>query len=141
MSLKDSNKTMQDPKYGYLKIIFNPQNTIFHVTDITGTFSISLHTGGMETTKDSEKDTPYNGIKMLSKALKKIEEYQLYPLIVTMRSKGGIFGKYHGFRYTGVFPSVAKMIFNAPFQVYLADVTPIPHDGTKRKYGRRGRRV
>ncbi|MFW5704308.1 MAG: 30S ribosomal protein S11 [Nanoarchaeota archaeon] len=122
-----------------LHIYSSYNNTHLHVTDISGSETIVKVTGGMATKSDRLKASPNVAMaaaKMVSEACHQNGVTALY---VKLRAVGG-----HNGPLTPGPGSQAAIRMLTRYGIKLGrieDVTPIPHDGCRKKGGKRGRRV
>jgi len=130
---------MPNPKkIGIVNIYSSVNNTIVHITDITGSETIARFSGGMVTDKDRMKGKPYPAMIAAKKAAEAAKEAGIELVHIRIRAPGGIKSKMPG---QGAQPAV-RAIARAGLRIgRIEDVTPIPHDSCRRKGGRRGRRV
>ena len=68
----------------------------------------------------------------------KLKEFEITDLIIKVRAPGGNKSKIPGPGAQSAIRSLSRAGFKI---VRIEEVTPIPHDGTKKKGGKRGRRV
>lgn len=125
-------------KWGVAHIYSSLNNTIIHVTDLTGSETVSRWSGGMVVKADREKPTPYAAILAASKVAGEAMDKGITALHIKVRAPGG-----HGLKTPGPGAQVAiRTLARSGFIIgRIEDVTPIPHDTTRRPGGRRGRRV
>ena len=111
----------------HIKATFN--NTNITLTDLNGNV-IAWSTAGVLGFKGSRKSTPFAAGQAAEKAARVALDLGLKSVRVEVKGPGS--GRESAIRSLGV----------AGLEVTsIKDVTPIPHDGTKKKGGRRGRRV
>jgi len=129
---------MKDQKWGVAHIFSTTNNTIIHITDITGAETIARFSGGMMTEKDREKGMPFPGMLAAKKAAELARAKGITGVHIKVRARGG-----HGNRAPGpgAQPAIRALARGGLRIGMIEDVTPIPHDSTRRKGGRRGRRV
>lgn len=124
--------------WGIANIFSTSNNTIVHITDITGAETISLYSGGMMTDKDREQGRPFPAMQAAKKAAEDAKAKGITGIHIRVRSRGGHHSKSPG---AGAQPAI-RALARAGLRVgMIEDVTPIPHDTTRRPGGRRGRRV
>jgi small subunit ribosomal protein S11 len=113
-------------------------NTIITVTDLTGAETLAKATGGMVVKADRDESSPYAAMKASDIITEKLREKGITDLIIKVRAPGG--SKSHN---PGPGAQAAiRALTRAGFKIArIEDVTPVPHDGTRRKGGKRGRRV
>lgn len=125
-------------KVGIAHIYASQNNTIILVTDTTGAETIAKATGGMVVRNDREESSPYAAMKAADLIAEKLREREISDLIIRVRAPGGSRSKIPG---PGA-QSAIRALSRAGFKILrIEEVTPIPHDGTKKKGGKRGRRV
>ncbi|MCW4051826.1 MAG: 30S ribosomal protein S11 [Candidatus Bathyarchaeota archaeon] len=125
-------------KWGIAHIYSSYNNTIIHVTDVSGAETISRTSGGMFVKADRLESSPYAAMRAAGAAARTAREKGITALHIQVRAPGG-----SGARTPGPGAQAAiRAIARAGFRIgRIEEVTPIPHDGTRRKGGRRGRRV
>ncbi|MCW3135737.1 MAG: 30S ribosomal protein S11 [Canidatus Methanoxibalbensis ujae] len=113
-------------------------NTIITVTDITGAETLAKGSGGMIAKADRDESSPYIAMKLAMQIADKLKEQGINTILIKVRAWGG-----HKSRSTGPGAQAAIRAFaRAGLRIErIEDNTPVPHDGTKRPGGRRGRRV
>ena len=131
-------KTNKEGSWGVAHIFSTVNNTIVHITDITCSETISKYSGGMMTTKDREKGEAYPAMKAAQKAAEEAIEKGIIGVHIRVRGKGGHHKKAPG---KGAQPAI-RALARAGLKIGLIeDTTPIPTDSTRKKGGKRGRRV
>ena len=125
-------------KWGVAHIYSSLNNTIVHITDLTGAETVSRWRGGMVVKADREKPSPYAAMLAASRAASEAMDKGITALHIKVRAPGG-----HGPKTPGPGAQAAiRTLARAGFIIgRIEDVTPIPHDSTRRPGGRRGRRV
>ncbi|MEB3825344.1 MAG: 30S ribosomal protein S11 [Desulfurococcales archaeon] len=125
-------------KWGVAHIFSSFNNTIVHITDLTGAETVSRVSGGMVVKADREKPSPYAAMIAASKAAQQAMEKGVTAIHIKVRGVGG-----HGPKTPGPGAHAAiRALARSGFIIgRIEDVTPIPHDTTRRPGGRRGRRV
>lgn len=125
-------------KTGIAHIYASQNNTIILVTDTTGAETLAKATGGMVVKNDRDESSPYAAMKAADLIAEKLKEKEISDLIIKVRAPGGSKSKIPG---PGA-QSAIRALSRAGFKILrIEEVTPIPHDGTKKKGGKRGRRV
>ena len=125
-------------KWGIAHIYSSVNNTIIQITDITGSETLAICSGGMVSDKDMNKGKPFTAMRAARKAAEKAQAFGITNLHIKIRAPGGIKSKIPG---QGAQPAI-RALARAGFRIgSIEDVTPIPHDGCRGKGGRRGRRV
>ncbi len=130
--------SIRELKWGVAHIYSSPNNTIIHITDLTGAETISRASGGMVVKADREKPSPYAAMLAASRAASAAMDKGITALHIKVRAPGG-----HGPKTPGPGAQAAiRALARAGFIIgRIEDVTPLPHDTTRRPGGRRGRRV
>jgi len=125
-------------KWGVVHIYSSYNNTIIHVTDISGAETVSRTSGGMFVKADRLESSPYAAMRAASAAASTAREKGITSIHIRVRAPGG-----SGARTPGPGAQAAiRALARAGFRIgRIEEVTPVPHDGTRRKGGRRGRRV
>ena len=132
---KEENKD----NWGILHIYSSYNNTHLHITDITGTQTISKVTGGMVTKSDRLKPTPNVSMAASKQIFETLKARNINCLYVKVRAVGG----HNGATTPGPgVQSALRTLTRLGIKLgRIEDVTPIPHDRCRKKGGRRGRRV
>ncbi|MDR3206218.1 MAG: 30S ribosomal protein S11 [Candidatus Methanoplasma sp.] len=125
-------------KWGIANIYASYNNVMITLTDITGAETIAKVTGGMVVKQAKDESSPYAAQKAAEKIAETAREKDIIGIHVKVRAPGGN-------RSTSPGPgaqAAIRALARAGLKIgRIEDVTPIPHDGTKKKGGRRGRRV
>lgn len=121
-------------KWGVAHIYSSFNNTLITVTDLTGAETISKISGGMVTKAAREESSPYTAMQMATQIADKIRDKGVTGIHIKVRAPGG-----NRQRSPGPGAQAAIRAFaRAGIKIgRIEDVTPIPHDGTKAKKGRR----
>ncbi|MFH0832634.1 MAG: 30S ribosomal protein S11 [Candidatus Aenigmatarchaeota archaeon] len=125
-------------KTGIANIYSSMNNTIVHITDLTGAETVAFASGGMVSDKDMNKGKPFTAMKVARKAAEKAIPQGITTLHIRIRAPGGIKSKIPG---QGAQPAIRALVRSGFRIVSIEDVTPISHDTCRKKGGRRGRRV
>ncbi|MBU7023853.1 MAG: 30S ribosomal protein S11 [Theionarchaea archaeon] len=129
---------MKKEGWGVAHIFASFNNTIVHITDLTGAETIALVSGGMIVKSDREESSPYAAMKAAFQAAEQAAEKGIIGVHIKVRAPGGNRMKNPG---PGAQAAI-RALSRAKLKIgSIEDVTPIPHDGTKPKGGKRGRRV
>jgi len=125
-------------KWGIVHIYSSYNNTIIHVTDLSGAETISRTSGGMFVKADRLESSPYAAMRAARAAASTAREKGITAIHIKVRAPGGSSARTPGPGAQAAIRALAR----AGFRIgRIEEVTPIPHDGTRRKGGRRGRRV
>ena len=131
-------KTSKKGVWGIAHIFSSSNNTMIHITDITSAETIAKYSGGMMTDRDREQGNPFPAMKAGRRAAEEAKEKGIIGVHIRVRGRGGHHKKSPG---KGAQPAI-RSLARAGLRIGLIeDVTPIPTDTTKRKGGRRGRRI
>lgn len=125
-------------KWGIANIYSTMNNTTIHITDITGSETFAKYSGGMMTDKDRDQGGPFPAMQAARKAAEDAIAKGVQGIHIKVRARGGHNSKSPG---PGAQPAI-RALARAGLRIgIIEDVTPVPHDITRRKGGRRGRRV
>ncbi|HVC58303.1 MAG TPA: 30S ribosomal protein S11 [Candidatus Acidoferrales bacterium] len=119
--------------------VYSSKNdTIITLTDISGSETIAVGSGGMVVNADSQEGSPYAAMQAAYKVAAAAKEKGITNVIIQIRAPGG-----HGPKTPGPgAQAVVRVLARSGLRVNrIEDVTPIPTDSTRRPGGRRGRRV
>ena len=131
-------RPQQNIRWGVCHILASYNNTMLHVTDITGSESIARVAGGQVVRSDRLESSPTAAIMAAKKVAEISKEKGVNQVYVKVRAKGGQNGsKYPG---PGAQPAIRALTRAGIRLLGIEDVTPIPHGGCRKKGGRRGRR-
>ena len=125
--------------WGVLHIYSSKNNTILHVTDITGSETLSIKSGGMMVKSQREEASPYAAMQAALRIAEDIKDKGITGLHIKVRAPGG----HNGPRYPGKGAQSAIRAISRSGLVIgrIEDVTPMPFGGCRPKGGKRGRRV
>jgi small subunit ribosomal protein S11 len=133
-----SRTSRRDSKFGIAHIFSSYNDTIVHITDISGAETFSRKSGGMFVKADRNESSPYAAMKAANAAAQEAQSKGVYQLYVRYRAPGGHKNRTPG---PGTQAALRALKRSGMRILRLEDVTPLPHDGTRRKGGRRGRRM
>jgi len=125
-------------RWGIAHILSSFNNTVVHITDISGSETVALCSGGLFVKADRLESSPYAAMQAASKAAQTAKDKGIMAVHIKVRAPGGHFQKTPG---PGAQPAIRALARSGIRIGRIEDVTPIPHDGTRRPGGRRGRRV
>ncbi len=129
---------MAREKWGIAHVYSSMNNTIIHITDISGAETVALASGGMVSDKDMNKGKPFTAMRAARKASEKAISSGITNLHIKIRAPGGNKSRMPG---QGAQPAI-RALARSGFRIgSIEDVTPISHDSMRKKGGRRGRRV
>ena len=131
-------KKVAEEKWGIAHIYSSYNNTIIHITDITGAETAAISSGGHHVTADRYESSPFAAMKASNAVVEAAKTKGFTALHIKVRAVGGV-----GSRVPGPGAQAAiRALARGGFKIgRIDDVTPIPHDTTRKKGGKRGRRV
>ena len=131
-------KTNEPEKWGIAHIFSSYNNTIIHMTDLTGGETISISSGGVHVNADRYESSPFAAMKAANAVVEVAHVKGFTGFHIRVRAVGGV-----GSRVPGPGAQAAiRALARGGFKIgRIDDVTPIPHDTTRKKGGKRGRRV
>lgn len=129
---------VREEKWGVAHVFSTSNNTIIHVTDLTGAETISRFTSGMITDKAREGGNPFPAMQASKKAAEQAVAKGLTGVHIRVRAWGGTKSKSPG---AGAQPAIRALARTGLRIGMIEDVTPIIHGNMRAKGGRRGRRV
>jgi len=125
-------------KWGIAHIYSSYNNTIIHLTDLTGAETAAISSGGCHVTADRYESSPFAAMKASNAVVEVAKAKGFTALHIKVRAVGGV-----GSRVPGPGAQAAiRALARGGFKIgRIDDCTPIPHDTTRKKGGKRGRRV
>ncbi|KAI3660135.1 hypothetical protein MP638_002532 [Amoeboaphelidium occidentale] len=124
--------------FGVAHIYASFNDTFVHVTDLSGRETISRVTGGMKVKADRDESSPYAAMLAAQDVAVKCKEVGITALHIKLRATGGTGSKAPG---PGAQSALRALARSGMKIGRIEDVTPVPSDSTRRKGGRRGRRL
>uniref|UniRef100_A0A0W0FKF0 NAD-dependent epimerase/dehydratase domain-containing protein n=1 Tax=Moniliophthora roreri TaxID=221103 RepID=A0A0W0FKF0_MONRR len=124
--------------FGVAHIFASFNDTFVHVTDLSGKETISRVTGGMKVKADRDESSPYAAMLAAQDVAARCREVGITALHIKLRATGGTGTKTPGPGAQSALRALARAGMNIG---RIEDVTPVPTDSTRRKGGRRGRRL
>merc|ERR1712032_1034460 len=130
--------TKAESRWGVAHIFASFNDTFVHVTDVTGRETISRVTGGMKVKANRDESSPYAAMLAAQDVAQRCKDLGVTSLHIKIRATGGNRSKQPGPGAQAALRALAR----AGMRIgRIEDVTPIPTDSTRRKGGRRGRRL
>lgn len=125
-------------RWGVVHIFSSYNNTIIHMTDLTGAETVAISSGGIHVTADRYESSPFAAMKAANAVIEVARSKGFTGFHIRVRAVGGV-----GSRVPGPGAQAAiRALARGGFKIgRIDDVTPIPHDTTRKKGGKRGRRV
>ena len=131
-------KKETNEKWGIAHIYSSYNNTIIHITDLTGAETVSISSGGHHVNADRYESSPFAAMKAANAVVDAAKTKGFTALHIKVRAVGGVGSRVPG---PGA-QSAIRALARGGFRIgRIDDVTPIPHDTTRKKGGKRGRRV
>ena len=126
-------------RWGVAHIYSSYNNTIIHITDISGTETLALASGGQVVKAHRMESSPTAAMTAAKKAAELAMDKGINGIHVKIKAPGGHNGPSNpGPGAQAAVRALSRMGLRIGI---IEDVTPIPHDGCRKKGGRRGRRV
>jgi len=124
--------------FGIAHIYASFNDTFVHITDPTGAETIVRVTGGMKVKADRDESSPYAAMLAAQDVAERCKQLGITALHIRIRATGGNKSKTPG---PGAQSALRALARSGMKIGRIEDVTPIPSDCTRRKGGRRGRRL
>lgn len=126
-------------RWGIAHIFSSYNNTIIHITDLTGSETITKSSGGMVVKAHRMESSPTAAMMAAKSAAEEAKEKGINAIHIRMKAPGG----HNGPSNTGSGGQAAiRALSRAGLKIgVIEDVTTVPHDRCRKKGGRRGRRV
>ncbi len=126
-------------RWGIAHIYSSYNNTIIHITDITGSETISKCSGGVVVKADRMESSPTAAMIAAKKAAEAAIEKGITGIHVKIKAPGGHNGPHNpGPGAQAAIRALSRMGLRIGI---IEEVTPVAHDGCRKKGGKRGRRV
>ena len=125
-------------KWGIAHIFASYNDTILTITDISGAETFVRISGGMVVKSDRDEAKPYAAMQCGSRAAQSLKDKGIGGIHIKVRAPGGRGAKTPG---PGAQAAIRALSRSGLRIGRIEEVTPLPHDGTRRPGGRRGRRV
>ncbi len=129
---------MAEQKWAVAHIHSSFNNTIITVTDLTGAETIAKSSGGMVTKVARDEGSPYISMKIVGQVVEQLKSRGFTGVHIKIRAPGGNKQRSPGPSAQAAIRAFARTGIRIG---RIEDVTPLPHDGTMSKGGRRGRRI
>jgi len=123
---------------GIAHIFASFNNIVITITDLTGAETIARCSGGMVTKSAKDESSPYTAMKIAQVVADAAIEKGIDNVNVRIRGQGGNKSHTPG---RGAQAAIRALVRSGLRIGKIEDVTPIPHDGCRKKGGRRGRRI
>lgn len=124
--------------FGVAHIYASHNDTFVHITDLTSRETICKITGGMIVKADKDESSPYAAMFAAQKAAELAKAAGFNAVHVRIRASGGVKTKTPGPGAQSALRALARSGLRIG---RIADCTPMTSDRTRKKGGRRGRRL
>ena len=121
-------------KWGIAHIYSSYNNTIIHMTDLTGGETVAISSGGIHVNADRYESSPFAAMKAANAVVESARTKGFTGFHIRVRAVGGV-----GSRVPGPGAQAAiRALARGGFKIgRIDDVTPIPHDTTRKKGGKK----
>merc|ERR1711876_11451 len=124
--------------FGVAHVYASFNDTFIHITDLSGKETMVRVTGGMKVKADRDESSPYAAMLAAQDVAVRARELGITALHIKLRAMGGTRTKSPGPGAQQALRALAR----AGMKIgRIEDCTPVPSDSTRRKGGRRGRRL
>merc|ERR1712066_72580 len=124
--------------FGVCHLFASSNDTFVHVTDLSGKETIVRVSGGMKVKADRDENSTYAAMQAAADVTNRCKEIGINALHIKIRARGGTGSKQPG---QGGQAAIRALARNGMKIGRIEDVAPVPSDQTRRKGGRRGRRL
>ena len=125
-------------RWAVIHVYSSYNNTIIHVTDISGAETIARASGGMFVKAARLESSPHAAMRAAAYAADIARDRGVNAIHIKVRAPGGSGARTPGSGAQAAIRALARSGFRIG---RIEEMTPIPHNGTRRKGGRRGRRI
>ncbi|RID62360.1 hypothetical protein BRARA_E01437 [Brassica rapa] len=122
--------------FGVVHISASFNDTLIHVTDLSGRETLVRITSGMKVKADRDGSAPYAAMLAAHDVAQRCKELGITAMHVKLRATCG-----NKTKTPGAHTALRALARSGMKIGRIEDVTPIPTDSTRRKSGRRGRRL
>jgi small subunit ribosomal protein S11 len=122
---------------GIIHIYASHNNTIILLTDMTGAEVIAKCSGGQVVKAQHKEGSPYAAMKVAETVAEKAKEREIREVIVKVRGTGGNKSNSPG---AGSEAAIRSLTRNGMIIKTIENVTPIPHNGCRKKKRYRGKK-
>ena len=137
-ALEEAKAKPRPERWAVAHVYSSKNDTIITLTDMSGAETIAVGSGGMMVNADSQEGSPYAAMQAAYKVAAMAKEKGVTNINISIRAPGGHDSKTPG---PGA-QAIVRVLARSGLRVNrIEDVTPIPTDTTKRRGGKRGRRV
>lgn len=127
------------PRWGIAHIYSSYNNTIIHITDLSGAETMSKGSGGMVVKAHRMESSPTAAMAAAKQAAEDARAKGINALHIKVKAPGG----HNGPSSTGPGAQAAiRALSRSGMKIgIIEDITTVPHDRCRKKGGKRGRRV
>ncbi len=132
-------KQSRKERWGVAYIYSSHNNTIIHITDLTGAETIAIASGGHIVKADRLESNPSTAMGVAKKVADIAKSKGITGIHIKIRAPGG----HNGPKNPGPGSQAAiRALARSGLRIgHIEETTPLPHDGCRKKGGKRGRRV
>ncbi len=124
-------------KKGIIHIYASHNNTKIILTDITGAETVAKSSGGEVIKAQHKEGSPYAAMKVAENVAEKARERGITEVIIKVRGTGGNRSNSPGPGSEAAIKSLTRAGLRI---VMIENVTPMPHDGCRKKKRYRGKK-
>ncbi len=137
-AMEEAKAKPRPERWAVAHVYSSKNDTIITLTDISGSETIAVGSGGMMVNADSQEGSPYAAMQAAYKVASEAKDKGITNINIEIRAPGGHNSKTPG---PGA-QAVVRVLARSGLRVNkIEDVTPIPTDTTRRPGGKRGRGV
>jgi len=131
-------KAQNEKCIGVAHIYATKNDTFVHVTDLSGAETIARCTGGIAVRAQRDESTPYAAMLAAQAVAARLKDLGVDGVHIKFCGEGGSLRRLPAQGAQAALRALARSGIKIG---RIEDVTPLPHDSTRRKGGRRGRRL
>ena len=125
-------------RWAVANIYSSYNNTMVHITDLSGAETIARFSGGMFVKADRYQSSPYAAMQAAFRAAQTAKDKGINAIHIKVRAPGGNKAQTPG---PGAQACIRALARSGLMVGRIEEVTPKSHDHCRRKGGHRGRRV
>ncbi|MHA1727875.1 MAG: 30S ribosomal protein S11 [Promethearchaeota archaeon] len=137
MSQIENNKKTKK-KWAVCHLFSSYNDTILTATDLSGAETLAVTSGGMVVKSDRDEAKPYAAMQCGFRVAQQLKDKGINGIDIRVRAPGGRGAKTPG---PGAQAAIRALARSGLRIGRIEEITPVSHDGSRRKGGRRGRRV
>merc|ERR1719145_194972 len=130
--LGPQNVGANEEVFGVAHIYASFNDTFIHVTDPSGRETYVRVTGGMKVKADRDESSPYAAMLAAQDVVTRLKEIGITAIHIKLRATGGVKSRSPG---PGAQQALRALARNGLKIGRIEDVTPIPHDTTRKSHG------